>query len=730
MKHKGIICFFTVFLICPFVFASAVIDLHFWQFSIDEAQSTDIINQFEKRHPNIKIHMQQLSWDYGHDKIVTGLIAGNAPDIFEIGSTWGPQFSQSGVVYEITDWVREFQNEYLMWEPLTHAGKIYGMPWLLGTRFIFYNKALFEKAGLDPERPPKTWDDLIAYAEKIDRLSPEIYGYGISVAEDYSPWQTFIPYLWNNGGDILSADWRRSVFDSKASREAFGFYQRLKKYSVLNRLEQIDQLFSAGRVGMILSGAWNFKAIAKTNSSLRYGVAQVPTPRADQKGISFGGGEMLVILGKTKYPKEAFEFVRYLTSKEVELAISKAQKNVLPSLKAALSDSYYQTDPHMKGFVNQMLYTRPTPAHIEWFSVGKVLQESIDRIILENQPVDQALAASSEKIDRILNKIQKKGGHSDQALTLWIFAGLFLFLIIVILFQKRRFSFADASTGDASTWFFLSPWILLFGVFSLYPLIYSLIISFADYNILTSRFSFNGIENYFKTVTDPEFLKAVGHTLLFAVGTIPFTLTISLALAVFIQGGVPFKSLFQAGFFLPVVTSIIVIATLFTYFYSESGFLNYLLGVIGIERPEPAWLINKRWALISIMAMAVWSSCGYFLILFLAALQSIPKELYEASRLDGAGSIQQFFKITLPHLRPMMLFVVVINTINSLQVFPEIFTMTKGGPSRSTTTIVYHLYEKGFSEFQMGLASAVAYLLAGMICLFACAQMKVLKERE
>lgn len=725
MKRKGIVCFFTAFLICPFVFAGDVVNLHFWQFSIDEAQSTDIIHQFEKGHPNIKIHTQQLSWDYGHDKIVTGLIAGNAPDIFEIGSTWGPQFSQSGVVYEITDWVREFQNEYLMWEPVTEAGKIYGMPWLVGTRFILYNKSLFEKAGLNPEHPPKTWDDLIAAAQKIDRLSPEIYGYGISVAEDYSPWQTFIPYLWNNGGDVLSSDWRRSVFDSKASREAFHFYQRLKKYSVLNRLEQIDQLFSAERVGMILSGAWNFKAIAKTNSSLRYGVAQVPTPRADQKGISFGGGEMLVILGKTKYPKEAFEFMRYLTSKEVELMISKAQKNVLPSLKAALNDAYYKTDPHMKGFANQMLYAKPIPSHAEWFSVGKILQESVDRIILQDDSVDKVLAASSEKINQILNQTRDKGEVSDQKLTLWIFIALAIFLVMVVLLKRRSLSF-----GEASTWFFLSPWILLFGVFSLYPLVYSLIISFADYNVLTSRFSFNGIENYLKTVTDPEFLKAVGHTLLFAVGTIPFTLTISLILSALIHEGVPCKSLFQAGFFLPVVTSIIVIATLFTYFYSESGFLNYLLGIIGIPRPEPAWLINKRWALISIMAMAVWSSIGYFLILFLAALQSIPRELYEASRLDGASSIQQFFKITLPQLKPMMLFVVVINTINSLQVFPEIFTMTKGGPSRSTTTVVYHLYEKGFSEFQMGLASAVAYLLAGIICLFALAQMKILKERE
>lgn len=700
------------------------VDLHFWQFSIDDAQSKEIIQRFEKKHPHIKIQMQQLSWDYGHDKIVTSLIAGNAPDIFEIGSTWGPQFSESGVVYDLTDWVKAFQNDYLLWEPVTYEKRIYGMPWLVGTRFVLWNKDLFEKAGLDPERPPKTWDELIAYARKIDQLSPDIYGYGISVAEDYSPWQTFIPYLWNNGGDVLSSDFSRSVFNSKASREAFEFYQRLKKYSVLNRLEQIDQLFAAGRIGIILSGAWNFKTIAKTNSSLRYGATQVPTPRKHQTGYSFGGGEMLVILKKTKYPKEAFAFMRYLASKEVEIAISKAQKNVLPSLKAALRDPWFQNDPHMKGFAAQMAVTKSVPAHPEWFAIGRILSEALDRTILQNEPIPEVLQQASRKMDIVLQKIQKKGEISDQRLTFWILAIVAFFILTLFLLRNRRLPL-----GEASTWVFLSPWIFLFVVFSLYPLIYSLIISFADYNVLTSRFSFSGIENYIKTLTDPEFLKAVGHTLIFAIGTVPFTLTLSLLLAVLIHEGVPLKSFFQAGFFLPVVTSIIVIATLFTYFYSENGFLNHLLRGVGLSVPEPAWLINKRWALFSIMAMAVWSSIGYFLILFLAALQSIPRELYEASRLDGANSVQQFFRITIPQLRPMMLFVVVINTINSLQVFPEIFTMTKGGPSRSTTTIVYHLYEKGFSEFQMGLASAVAYLLAGVICILAYLQIRVLREK-
>ncbi|OGP05851.1 MAG: ABC transporter permease [Deltaproteobacteria bacterium GWA2_38_16] len=284
--------------------------------------------------------------------------------------------------------------------------------------------------------------------------------------------------------------------------------------------------------------------------------------------------------------------------------------------------------------------------------------------------------------------------------------------------------------GAFSTWIFISPWILLFLIFSLYPLLYAFLISFSSYHVLTSHLSFIGIRNYIEILKDSEFRKALYHTLFFAVGTVPFTLVISILLATLIDHGkVPFKSLFQAGFFLPVVTSIIVIATLFTYFYSENGFLNFILTTLYLPKPDPSWLIHKTWALPAIMAMAVWSSSGYYLILFLAALQSIPQSLYEASRLDGANAVQQFFKITLPQLKPMILFVVVINTINSLQVFPEIFTMTKGGPARSTTTIVYYLYEKGFSEFKMGEASSVAYLLALIICAFSYFQMRLLREK-
>ena len=698
--------------------------LRVWHFSIDSELTPEIEKQFEAKYPNIDVQLQHLSWDYGFDKIVTSLIAKNEPDVFEIGSTWGPRFSQSGVLKELTQDLKPLKNDYLMWDPVVHEDRIYGMPWLVGTRFLLYNKDLFQKANLDPNHPPKTWSELLYTAGEIQKLGPKIYGYGIPVAEDFAPWQAFIPYLWNGGGDVLTPDLKQSALDSKAAQNALRFYVQLKQHALVDRQEQLDQLFAQGKLGLILSGAWNFKSIEKNNPNLNYGVALVPTPTEHQTPISFGGAEMLVVSKHTKSPEAAVAFIQYLTSYEVSLAISKSQKNVLPALKRALNDPFFQSDPRFQMFAKQMLFTRTTPAHPGFFEVEKTLSSMVDQILLEDMPVEKAQLKAHTKINQHLIVPERKEAFTDQALFLWMGVGLFLMVGLLILFRNR-----SISLGAASSWIFVSPWVILFLAFSLFPLLYAFMISFTDYHVLSSSFSFRGLLNYVEVLKNPDFLHAVFNTLVFAMGTIPFTLVIALVLAVLIHQGVPWKSFFQAGFFLPVVTSIIVIATLFTYFYAENGFLNTLLTFLGLPRPAPAWLVNRDVALYSIMAMAVWSSSGYYMILFLAALQAIPKELYEASRLDGANSIQQFFKITLPSLRPMILFVVVINTINSLQVFPEIFTMTRGGPARSTTTIVYYLYEKGFSEFQIGSASAISYLLAILIGIFAYIQMKVLKER-
>lgn len=697
--------------------------LHVWQFSMDEELSQKIIQDYEHQNPNIDIILQQLSWDHGYDKLVTSFIAKNAPDVFEIGSTWGTQFAQSGVLKELTSDVHAFQQDYLMWEPVTYEEKIFGVPWLLGTRFVLYNRTLFAQAGLDPSKPPKTWEELKRAASRIRALGRDVYGFGIAVAEELAPWQTFMPFVWQQGGNVISPDGKLAQIDVPAIHRALSLYQSLSNTALLDRQGQLDQLFASGKLGMMISGAWNFKSIEKTNPTLSYGVALVPTPSKLEKPLSFGGGEMLVILKESKHPKEALQFIRYLASYDVELLISKFQKNVLPSLKTALADPYFEKDERWRVVAEQMKYVQAPPAHMAWTSIGKKISHLIDETLLEKKDPRVLLPKLQREVEALLSKTEKAKPIRSQ----WFVFGVVIVALGIFLWMAWKRS-STTTWGTRATWILVSPWLVTFLVFYFYPLLYALVVSFADYHILSSQFSFKGIQNYVGTISDPLFLEATWHTLLFAVGTIPFTVLGSLILAALIHQKIPLKGLFQAGFFLPVVTSVIVIATLFTYFYAENGFLNFILEALHIPRPTPAWLVNQRWALVGIMAMAVWSSIGFYMILFLAALQSIPVELYEASRLDGAGGLQQFFKITLPQLKPMIAFVVVIQTINSLQVFPEIFTMTKGGPAGATTTIVYYLYEKGFRDFQLGEASAVAYVLCILIGIFSLIHMKLLKE--
>lgn len=274
---------------------------------------------------------------------------------------------------------------------------------------------------------------------------------------------------------------------------------------------------------------------------------------------------------------------------------------------------------------------------------------------------------------------------------------------------------------------FLSPWILTLALFWLYPLLYSLFLSFTDYGILGGQTRFTGLANYLQLFTDPDFWQALKNTSFFVVGTIPFTTILALFVAILVNQKIPLRGVFRSGFFIPSITSMVVIALVFTNLYAKDGYLTLLANIIGLPVPQNGFLFSTTTALLSIMLMDVWVSFGYYMLLFLAGLQAIPQELYESAEISGANFWQKFRYITLPYLRPMTLLIIVINTIRSFQIFVEIFVMTKGGPLNSTLTVVYQVYEEGFNRFQMGYASAIAYVLFFIIMIFALLQMKLLK---
>ena len=276
----------------------------------------------------------------------------------------------------------------------------------------------------------------------------------------------------------------------------------------------------------------------------------------------------------------------------------------------------------------------------------------------------------------------------------------------------------------ATSWTLLAPWVVSFALFGLYPFAFSLFASFTDYSpIRAAGARFVGLENYAHALRDAAFWRSLGNTFTFVIGTIPFTTALALALALAVQPAFRGRTVFRVGLFLPSVVSVVVLSLVFKGLYAPSGSLNGVLRSLGL--PAPSWLLDPDTALPAIMAMDVWSASGYYMVIFLAGLQSIPRELYDAARLEGASSWDCLRHITLPLLRPTLLFVLVVNTVRSLQIFAEVFVMTRGGPLHRTTTVVYYLYEQAFYRFDLGYASAVGYLLFLLTLVLAWAQMRL-----
>jgi len=707
--------------------ADKEITLTVWELSANEQLMQRLINKFEAQHPYIRVNLQQLTWEYGLDKFVISLAAGNAPDVCELGTTWIAKFASSGALLDITDDINDIKDKYFLWDSAAYDNRTYGVPWLAGTRVLFYNKDLFAKAGLNPYRPPKDWKELLDAVKLINNPREGIWGFSIIAGEPEAPWQEFLPFAWSNGARILSEDLQRCLLDSKETLEALEFYKELSRYSLIERQSQINELFAEGKIGLQISGSWNLRLIPRLNPGLNFGVSFVPKPQKENaRNIAFSGGELFVITKGSNHPKEALELIKFLTNKENIMEIVRVQQNVVPAQKEAVNEPYYREHPDQKVFLTQLETSIGPPNHPRWTEMQEPITAMIEKTIMEGVPPRDAIKDASTKIEAML-KTKNEAGVINNKLISW-FAIFIILAAAVFIYITMR--------GNKIALLYLSPWLLTFLIFGLYPLIYSIVISFSSYDILTSRFDLIGLKNYSSVFFDIEFQKALWHTVVFCVGTVPFTVALSLFCAILINRKIPFKQLYQAGLFLPVTTSVIVIATVFTYIYSPRGLANITLDFLGIIHPQSSWLNSpKSWfdisiPLLSIMAMNIWASFGYYAILFLAGLQTIPENLYEVADLDGATEWQKFRYITFPQLKPIILLVIVINTIYSLQVFPEIFTMTMGGPLGLTTTAVYHIYSLGFHKFDMGQASSVAYILSVIIMLFSVLQMKLIKTDD
>jgi multiple sugar transport system permease protein len=263
--------------------------------------------------------------------------------------------------------------------------------------------------------------------------------------------------------------------------------------------------------------------------------------------------------------------------------------------------------------------------------------------------------------------------------------------------------------------FFLAPALLAMGIFFVVPVVVSFFLSFTDFDIYSlgnwKYARLVGFRNYIELTQDPLFWKSLRNTayFLFVGGTL--SVVTSLGTALLLQSKlVRFKGLFRTIYFAPVVTTLVAVAVVWRFVYHPKfGLLNYVLSLIGVQPID--WLGDPNWAMPAIILMAVWKNFGYNMIIFLAGLQNIPEELYEAASIDGAGKWKQFTAVTIPMLAPTTVFITIITMIGYVQLFAEPYVMTQGGPLNSTLSIVLLMYEQGFRWWNMGYSAAVAFVL-------------------
>jgi multiple sugar transport system permease protein len=301
---------------------------------------------------------------------------------------------------------------------------------------------------------------------------------------------------------------------------------------------------------------------------------------------------------------------------------------------------------------------------------------------------------------------------------------------------KRKRGFKGVLREMRREWtayLFNLPGLIIFAIFVVYALYTSFWLSFHKWDILTADKPFVGLRNYKEVIHDSAFWSSVGHSLYFTLGSVPLTMGIALVLALLLNGKIRGLGIFRTAYYLPVITPLVISSIIWKWVYDgDYGLANYYLLKAHLISHPLLWLSDNKLAMPAVIIMNIWVGVGFNMVVYLAGLQAIPAELYEAAEVDGANAWQRFRRITFPLVAPTTFFLLVINTIGAMKAFTQIFVMTNGGPpgpGGATTTVVYYIYQQAFKFFRMGYASALAYTLFLLLFVVSLVQFRWYMKR-
>lgn len=379
-------------------------EIVFWQ-SWPAGIVEPLVAEFERAHPGLEVRVEPLPREDGRERILAAIAADSVPDLCQIGSDWMPGLLAGG---RLSDWsagVADLMPHVRGWELCSVGEALYGLPWVLRTRALFYDKTLFARAHLDSTRPPGTWDELYHAAAAIQRLGRGVHGCGVQAGDRRALAQTVLPLLWGNGGRVLSDDLRKAVFDSAQNVEALEFFLSLRRVGLLASQDTLDREFERGRLGLLLSGAWLLERLPREAPGLHYGVAPVPAPGPDRgTHASWADGEVLVSFGASRHKQHALELARFLAQPENVLALAAAAGSVLPAAAEADTSAYYLTRPLERALVRQLGNSRFTPSHPAWIEMEEAIADEVAQALHDTKSAAQAVHDAQARLAGLVGR--------------------------------------------------------------------------------------------------------------------------------------------------------------------------------------------------------------------------------------------------------------------------------------------------------------------------------------
>ncbi len=375
----------------------------FWQFSpLDAIQP--LLDQFEQENPDLDVQVEQLTWQSGREKIVAAAAAGQPPDLCELGSTFLPGLVADSTLADLTDSIPDLTPKLRGWDMARYRGRIYALPWMVGTRALYYNRDLLRQAHINPDKPPATWDELAKAVKLVSDASYDAKGFGMNSGEREVLFKKFMPFAWGNGGAILDSTLTRCIVASPQNIEALRYYLSLRPYSLLDRQEMLDEAFARGRLGFTISGPWLLRTLPKEAPELDFEVALMPRPAAGKGSpASFAGAELLGIFRAAPDRSGALRLARFLVREQNAMKLYAATGNALPAAVSADSDSFFVFHPRDRVFLEQLKTAVSPPLHPKWVDIEDVLNSELEAAIYGRKSADDALRSANLRIAAILD---------------------------------------------------------------------------------------------------------------------------------------------------------------------------------------------------------------------------------------------------------------------------------------------------------------------------------------